>query len=117
MSDIPSTFRLSEPSDFGIEVNESGTEVSVRGELDILTAPLLWERLEPLLPLSVSRLVIDLGGTRFIDSMGLGVLVRAHKRLRSGDDGDGGLVVRSPSEQTRKILEMTGLDRVFDVEA
>ena len=116
MSDIPPTFRLSEPADFAVEVDDSGTEVSIRGELDVLTAPLLWERLEPLLPLSASRLVVDLSATRFIDSMGLGVLVRAHKRLRSGNDGSGGLVIRAPSEQTRKILEMTGLERVFDVE-
>ncbi|HLF40127.1 MAG TPA: STAS domain-containing protein, partial [Acidimicrobiia bacterium] len=74
MSDTPPTFRLSEPEDFEITVGDSGTVVSVRGELDMLTAPLLWERLEPLLPSIEDRLVIDLAGARFIDSMGLGVL-------------------------------------------
>ncbi|HEY3239545.1 MAG TPA: STAS domain-containing protein [Acidimicrobiia bacterium] len=115
MTDIPPTFRLSEPEDFDIDVtdDDAGITVAVRGELDVLTAPFLWERLETLLPESGERLVLDLGGVRFIDSMGLGVIVRAQSRL---SNAAGQLVVRAPQEQARKVFEMTGLDRTLDLE-
>lgn len=115
VTDIPNTFRLSEPEDFDIDVTDDGAgiTVAVRGELDVLTAPFLWERLEPLLPTSGERLVLDFEGVRFIDSMGIGVVVRAQSRLRQGG---GTLVVRSLQEQGRKVFEMTGLDKTLDVE-
>lgn len=115
VTDIPPTFRLSEPADFHIDVadDDDGITVTVRGELDVLTAPFLWERLETLVPKAGERLVLDLGGVRFIDSMGLGVIVRAQSRLRHAS---GRLVVRSLQEQARKVFEMTGLDRTLELE-
>ena len=115
VTDIPDSFRLSEPEDFDITVAEddAGVTVAVRGELDVLTAPFLWERLEPVLPPAGKRLVLDLGGVRFIDSMGLSVLVRAQSRLRHGG---GSLLIRSLQDQARKVFEMTGLDRSLELE-
>lgn len=116
MTDIPSTFRLSEPAGFAVNTGEVGGRVvvAVAGELDVLTAPLLWERLEPLIAGVTDGLVVDLADTRFVDSMGVGVFVRAHKRLTSQGAR---LVLRSPGEHARKILELTGLDGVFEIEA
>ncbi len=116
VTDIPSTFRLSEPEDFDIDVtgDASGITVAVRGELDVLTAPFLWERLETLFPEPGGSLVLDLGGVRFIDSMGLGVIVRAQSRLRQSG---GELVVRSLQDQARKVFETTGLDKTMELEA
>ncbi len=115
VTDIPSTFRLSEPDDFDIDVtdDDTGITVAVRGELDVLTAPFLWERLETLVANEGERLVLDLGGVRFIDSMGLGVIVRAQSRLRQAS---GRLVVRSLQDQARQVFEMTGLDQTLDLE-
>jgi anti-sigma B factor antagonist len=115
VTDIPPTFRLSEPEDFDIDVIDEDAEITVvvRGELDVLTAPFLWERLETLLPAAGQRLVLDMGGVRFIDSMGLGVIVRAQSRL---SNAAGRLVVRSLQEQARKVFEMTGLGRTLDLE-
>ncbi len=115
VTDIPPTFRLSEPEDFDIAVTDgdAGITVAVRGELDVLTAPFLWERLETLFPKTGQRLVLDLRGVRFIDSMGLGVIVRAQSRLRHAT---GQLVVKSPQAQALKVFEMTGLDKSLDLE-
>ena len=115
VTDIPPTFRLSEPEDFDIGVtdDETGITVTVTGELDVLTAPFLWERLEPLLQSPGGRVVLDLGGVRFIDSMGLGVIVRAQSRLRQAN---GELMVTCLQEQARKVFEMTGLDRTLGLE-
>lgn len=57
--------------------------------------------------------MLDLSDTAFIDSIGLGVFVRPFKRLRyQGAE----LVLRSPRPNARRILNITGLDRVMTVD-
>ncbi len=48
----------------------------------------------------------------FIDSSGLSVLVAGLKRLRNSD---GNLTLRSVPEQTRRVLEVSGLSRVLTI--
>ena len=116
MADIPPSFRLSVPDDFGVDINPVGGDVvvAVRGELDVLTAPFLWEQMEPALAGVTGQLVFDFAGLTFIDSMGLGVVVRAQSRLR-GETGRQ-IVVRHLNAHARKVFEITGLDRVLDVQ-
>jgi len=103
-----------DPELFSAEVTQGDGEVvvAVRGEIDIATAPVLWETLADVLP-DTTRLVVDLSETEFIDSTGLGVLVRALKRLRHHG---GDLVLRSPRRNARKVLSVTCLDRVITIE-
>jgi anti-sigma B factor antagonist len=103
-----------DPELFTAEVTEGDGEmvVTVRGEIDLVTVPVLWESLVDVI-LDTKRLVVDLRETAFIDSTGLGVLVRALKRLRHGG---GDLVLRSPRPNARKVLNLTGLDRVITIE-
>ena len=118
MADIPPTFRLSVPDDFGVDVTVDGGDVvvTVRGELDVLTAPFLWEQMEPALVGVTGKLVFDFAGLGFIDSMGLGLIVRAQSRLR-GEAPERRVVVRHLNAHARKVFEITGLDRVFDVQS
>jgi anti-sigma B factor antagonist len=101
--------------DFGVQIvtTDGQTVVSVSGELDMATAPSLWKELSDAIPQVKGELVIDLAGTRFIDSTGMGVFVRAFKRLQNGDVK---LVLRSPNHTTRKVIELTGLDQILLVE-
>lgn len=117
MADIPPSFRLSVPDDFGVDITAEGGDVivAVRGELDVLTAPFLWERMEPALAGLTGKLVFDFAELGFIDSMGLGVIVRAHSRLR-GESAERQIVVRHLNAHARKVFEITGLDRVLDVQ-
>ena len=55
------------------------------------------------------NVVVDLSDTTFIDSMTLGVLLGAVKRLRPR----GGQLVVCSDPNIRKIFEITLLDRVF----
>ena len=88
--------------------------VSVTGEIDVATAPLLSKALAEAGPGTTRRLVIDLHATPFVDSSGLNVFVRAVKRLRhEGAE----LVLRSPRDNARKVLSVTGLDQVIPIEA
>ena len=58
------------------------------------------------------RIVVDLARMGFIDSTGLGVLVGALKRAR---DGGGDLLLATPTSMTTKVLDITGMCRVFEV--
>ena len=117
MADIPPSFRLSVPEDFDVDITADGGDVvvAVRGELDVLTAPFLWEQMEPALAGITGKLVLDFAELGFIDSMGLGVIVRAHSRLR-GETAERQIVVRHLNAHARKVFEITGLDRVLDVQ-
>src|SRR5688572_524080 len=56
--------------------------VVVHGEIDVATAPQLWEHLAEVIPNVKHRLVLDLHDTAFMDSAALSVFVRAFKRLQ-----------------------------------
>jgi anti-anti-sigma factor len=56
------------------------TVVGVTGELDVATAPALRDSLLGLLNRGVDSLVVDLRGVTFIDSTGVGSLLRIHHR-------------------------------------
>lgn len=103
------------PGDFEVQVASTNGEVvvSVRGELDMATAPSLWKELTDLIPDVQQRMVIDLSDTRFIDSTGMGVFVKAFKRLRHGGAD---LVLKAPNNSARKVLTLTGLDQVLTIE-
>ncbi|MGH9153335.1 MAG: STAS domain-containing protein [Acidimicrobiales bacterium] len=92
--------------------NDGCTLVTVIDSIDVATASMLRERLLDLYEQGKRDVVIDLTGVDLIDSSGLGVLVAALKRYR---DADGNVRLRSPGRQVRKVLETTGLSRVFDI--
>jgi anti-sigma B factor antagonist len=103
-------------ADFDVvsELSDGTATVSVRGEVDVYTAPQLRDRLYAVVADGVTHVVLDLAAMTFIDSTGLGVIVGTLKRLR---EAGGDLVLRSPSRSTRKVLEITGLTRIVEIEA
>lgn len=56
--------------------------------------------------------LIDLQNISFVDSSGLGGLVNAFKALRSAG---GRMVLCSVCEQARMLLEITGMDQIFEI--
>jgi anti-sigma B factor antagonist len=91
-----------------IEVHTEGDEatLTLTGELDPHTAPLLAAELEDLAAEGVSSVVLVLSGLGFIDSSGLRVVIAADRDLA---ERGGRLVLRSPSETVRRLLDITGL--------
>ena len=65
--------------DFAIDrdVRPSATVLSVRGELDLASVPMLRDEVADVLAASPSRLYLDLAGVSFIDSTGCRGLLRA----------------------------------------
>lgn len=88
--------------------------VRVRGDLDAATAPTLQASLVETVEKARTRIVIDLTDVPFIDSSGLGALVAVRKRALERDVP---VVLRSPHDRVRMVLEVTGLaGKVFAVE-
>jgi len=95
-----------------IHVHQQGnwSVVTVAGELDVSTAPLLREQLIDVIAAGSQQVAVDMSAVSFIDSVGLGVLVGALKRLRRCD---GDLRVAAPSDPVLRTLRISGLHRVF----
>jgi anti-sigma B factor antagonist len=90
------------------------TVMRVGGEIDLASAPELRECLDQTIDASSRRLVVDLRRVGFMDSVGLGVLVGARRRLLGSDhDDDRSIRLVCTNEQVVRILRVTGLDRVF----
>lgn len=107
------------PSPFQVRVGglEQGIRtISVRGELDLNTAPQFKAPLEEALENGEGSVLIDLSDCEFIDSTGIALIVRAWQRLNSGDNGRG-LVICSQNDQVRRVLEITGLEVSIPVHA
>jgi len=88
--------------------------VTVRGELDLFTAPRLHEALERGIELGGRHIVVDLARVSFIDSTALGVLIGTGRRLSAAG---GALDVACQDGDVKRVLELTGLDAVFAVHA
>jgi len=108
MSEIEST-------DFDVETIDGGEPVvviAVHGQADLHTAPELRNAITAALDGGATGLVVDLSEATFIDSMTLGVLLGAVKRLRPSG-GKVAIVCSDP--HIRRIFEITLLDRVFSL--
>jgi anti-sigma B factor antagonist len=88
--------------------------VNVVGDVDLHSAPELRDRLASLGDTGAKHIVVDLSECQFLDSMGLGVLLGAKKRM-ARDGRELHVVVTSPD--VRRIFEITMLDRVLDLHA
>jgi anti-sigma B factor antagonist len=85
---------------------------TVRGELDLNTAPALEQPLAEALERSDEiSVLIDLSPCEFIDSTGIAVIVRAWQRLDrdAGGEGQGRLVLCCSNDQVQRILKITGV--------
>jgi anti-sigma B factor antagonist len=100
--------------DFRTDVATLGasTVLSVVGEVDAYTAAALQTAITEQVAAGVA-LVLDLSQVGFIDSTGLRVLVEA---LRAVREAEGRLTLVTENEQTLKLLRITALDTVFEVQ-
>ncbi|MCB1017682.1 MAG: STAS domain-containing protein [Acidimicrobiales bacterium] len=87
--------------------------VTLAGEVDLSSR----ERISQFVALEVDAcpgtLVIDLAAVTFVDSTGLSLLIRAHDTVTAHG---GRVVVRHANAQFRRLLAITGVDRVVAVE-
>jgi anti-anti-sigma factor len=89
---------------------ETGIQViSVRGELDLGTAPRLEENLTAARAGEGISVLIDLSDCEFIDSSGVSLIVRCWRDLET-KEGDEQLVLCCPKNQVKRLLKITGVE-------
>jgi anti-sigma B factor antagonist len=93
----------------GIDRREGATVVSLAGELDLYNAEEVRSALAGALAEEPQMLVVDLEQVTFIDSTALGVLIEGRSRLADRN----GFRLAAPGLETRRALEVSGLDRHF----
>ena len=101
-------------SDFDIAPRDDGAVAVLvgHGELDLTCAHRLGAAINDALAAKPKQLVIDLCNVELVDSAGLAVLVHARRRtLRRGIR----LTLVCDVPRTLRVLEITGLDRAFDI--
>ncbi len=79
--------------------------LTVSGELDVASSPGLERELAKLH--GAATVVVDLRGLTFIDSTGLGVLVREHQHAKARGSRFG---LVCGNGQVHRLLSLTGLD-------
>jgi anti-anti-sigma factor len=102
-------------TDFIVETRADDPGVLlVAGELDIATVDELATQAQAALDSVTSVLVIDFGGVTFVDSTGLGALVRIRNEAeRHGKRVD----LVGVRREVRRVLELTGLSELFPDQA
>jgi anti-sigma B factor antagonist len=81
--------------------------VGLRGELDLVGAPLLQTEMESLEIDGAEMVVLDLRELRFIDSAGLRVILAAHERSQQRGQA---FALSRGSAQVQRLLSIAGLD-------
>jgi anti-anti-sigma factor len=105
-----STEPLREPPVRGVEQRNGAVVVRLGGELDLYNADEIRHALTGAIAGGAPRIVVDMSNVDFVDSTALGVLVEARSKL-----GPDGLLLAGPQLETRRTLEVSGLDRHLPV--
>ena len=95
----------------GVKVVGDAYVVKLGGELDLYNAGDVREALAQAAADGPQRVVVDLSEVEFIDSTALGVLIEARTKLNNRR----AFLLAAPALETRRALEVSGLDRHFTV--
>ena len=95
----------------GVDRRDVSVVLSLVGELDLYNAEQVRAALLESLAEEPTLLVVDLEQVSFIDSTALGVLIEARSRMADRS----GFRLAEPGLETRRALEVSGLDRHFSV--
>jgi len=107
---------MSEKRTFGIQFEEkivdSTTVLAVSGNIDTDNYQEFESQVSSLLDGGARTLILDLERAPLINSMGVGVIVRAYRQLK---DLEGGLVLLSPSPGIRQVLTTLMLEKKLSI--
>ena len=97
---------------FEVQRSSNSTTLTVRGSLDINTAPMLGEEVDRIVGDRPELVIVDLSGLDLIDSSGVAALVKLYKGVR----GMGGNVTISGArDQPLAIFKLLRMDKVFNL--
>lgn len=82
------------------------------GEVDAYTAGRFREIMLKVIEEGHKNIVISMKSVEYIDSSGLGALVGGLKRV---SEKNGKIVIICDNQQVKKVFEITGLEKVFQI--
>lgn len=92
--------------DFSVQLDQSTRRITVRGELDLWTVPVLAGVLAQLLDLDFGETTLDFAGVSFIDAAGLGCLAGFANKLA---EGGATLSISGVSARLRRVFDIVEL--------
>ena len=87
--------------------------VELIGEVDIYTAGELKEAFMDIIEEKKENIKINAENLEYIDSTGLGILIGILKRLKHEDKN---IIISKIRPNVKKLLNITGLDKIFIIE-
>ncbi|HEY4056858.1 MAG TPA: STAS domain-containing protein [Kofleriaceae bacterium] len=97
---------------YEVSQNNDATVLTVRGSLDINTAPALAEEIDKIIEAKPGKVSVDLSPLELIDSSGVAALVKLYKGIRSSG---GNIGFTGAKDQPLAIFKLLRMDRVFDL--
>jgi anti-sigma B factor antagonist len=97
---------------YDIQSNHSATTLTVRGSLDINTAPQLAEEIDRILAGKPGAVLVDLSSHDLIDSSGVAALVKLYKGVRAAG---GVITISGAKDQPLAIFKLLRMDKVFNL--
>jgi len=93
-------------------VGEESSVLSLRGEVDVYTAPKLKEELHALVGIKNHEVIIDLANVHYMDSTGLGILIGG---LKASKANEGRFLVRNVTKRLERLFSITGFSEVVEI--
>lgn len=97
---------------YDVQRNDSATTLTVRGSLDINTAPQLAEEIDRIVSDNPGSVLVDLSSLDLIDSSGVAALVKLYKGVRSTG---GAITISGARNQPLQIFKLLRMDKVFNL--
>jgi anti-sigma B factor antagonist len=85
--------------------------LQMSGEIDVSSSPVFRRGLEEAIGSGFSRVIIDMAGVSFLDSMGLSVLLGVFRQLAPGNV----LAVARVPLRMQRVLRVAALDALMEV--
>lgn len=96
-----------------LKLNTSANVLSADGEIDVATAGEFEKNILQLVNQDFPVIILDLSKVSYLDSITVEILMYLKKNvLKSNQD----IILRNPQEMTRKIFDLTGINKIFTIE-
>ena len=98
--------------DIQVESRDDRRIVRIKGKITFEYCPALQDRLDSVLNEKVREIAIDFKDVPFIDSSGIGEVLRLFKRMR---DAGGEVVLLNPNRKLRDLFAMYRFDQFMKI--
>jgi len=100
------------PAPFEVQHTGDDTRLTIRGSLDINSAPALSEEIDKIIATHPPTVTVDLAGLDLIDSSGVAALVKLYKNVRANG---GTIAITGARDQPLAIFKLLRMDKVFNL--